>query len=277
MKVTQVLNNNVIIANNDIEDLIILGRGIGFNAKKSDVVNEQYIEKVFRAPTENEEIQKIVNIISNINPKYFNLSHDIIDEISMKTNRTFSDSLIIFLAEQLEYKVIQSKNNIARTTSTWGSIRREYPIEFEVLFQSIKILNVDNNVRLTSDDVAFLTMFIAHRYTDTDKDMFYKYETLCKEIKDVVEKYYYIDEKSHTYNKFVTHINMQAKRVLVKKQLSDGNLNFYQTLKKEYPFEYSVICEINNNIKNKIGFEFNDIEMMYDLIHLISLNSRKDK
>ncbi len=55
MKVTQVLNNNVIIANNDIEDLIILGRGIGFNAKKSDVVNEQYIKKVFRAPTENED------------------------------------------------------------------------------------------------------------------------------------------------------------------------------------------------------------------------------
>ncbi len=55
MKVTQVLNNNVIIDNNVIEVLIILGRGIVFNSKKGDVVNEQYIKKVFRAPTENED------------------------------------------------------------------------------------------------------------------------------------------------------------------------------------------------------------------------------
>jgi transcriptional antiterminator len=46
-KISKVLNNNVVIADSKGEDVILIGKAIGFNYRKGDVVPEDRVENTF--------------------------------------------------------------------------------------------------------------------------------------------------------------------------------------------------------------------------------------
>ncbi len=277
MQVIQVLNNNVIIVNDGYEDLIVLGKGIGFNTSKGDVVNEQLIEKIFQAPTEDVEMQRIISIISHIDNKFFKLSNKIINEVILKTDRKLADTLIIFLAEQIDYLVSQAKLNVFTQNPTWSDIRRQYPVEFDIILNALVEINTENNIYLKKDDAAFLTMFITNRYIDNDNKQFEEFIIHCKAIKDIVYESYDIDINSYAYNRFVSHTNMQIKRLLNNEQLDDnGNTSFLEVLKKQYVIEYSVLEKIIKYYEKNTEYQLNEMEQMYYMMHLATLVGRRD-
>ena len=52
VKIKKVLNNNVVIAQNDNEETILMGLGLGFGKKAGEVVEDKKIEKIFRSDFE---------------------------------------------------------------------------------------------------------------------------------------------------------------------------------------------------------------------------------
>ncbi len=65
MKVVKVINNNVVSSVDDHEcELIILGRGVGFQKSSGDEIEEDRIEKVFHLSTAvNSQFEKLVEEI----------------------------------------------------------------------------------------------------------------------------------------------------------------------------------------------------------------------
>ena len=78
MNIQKVINNNVISAFDEKkQEIVIMGRGIGFKAHIGDVVDESRIEKVFRIENENLSRQ-FQEILQNIPLEHMQLSKDII-------------------------------------------------------------------------------------------------------------------------------------------------------------------------------------------------------
>ncbi|MGJ9385206.1 CAT RNA binding domain-containing protein [Salipaludibacillus sp. CF4.18] len=53
MKILKTLNNNVIVSVKDDEEVIVMGRGIAFNKKAGDDINENQVDKIFTLEDEN--------------------------------------------------------------------------------------------------------------------------------------------------------------------------------------------------------------------------------
>lgn len=277
MQVAQVLNNNVITVNEDGEELMILGRGIGFNAKKGDVVNKQLIEKVFYASKNPEEFNQITSIISNIDNKYFQLSNEIIKEIIIRTGRELADTLIVFLAEQLYFLVSHGKLGLHANYSAWSHTRYEYQVEFEVCLNAVVKLNIENNLNLKRDDVAFLVMFIVNRYLDFDDQYFKIFTIHCKAVLHFVDDAFEFDRKSNSINSLITHVNRMIKRVMSGKQINDnGNACKLSALQFVFEFEYCVLTKIEDYFKENTKYQLNDMERMLLLWHLVALVGRKE-
>ena len=48
MRVNKILNNNLVLSKNeDNEEIIVKGLGIGYHAKRGDKIDESLIEKIF--------------------------------------------------------------------------------------------------------------------------------------------------------------------------------------------------------------------------------------
>lgn len=55
--VTKTLNNNVVVCTNNDQEVILIGKGIGFNKKEGMVLNDQTntIEKIYKLESEQQK------------------------------------------------------------------------------------------------------------------------------------------------------------------------------------------------------------------------------
>ena len=78
MIINKVLNNNVVtIISENSEEAVVMGRGIAFQKKKGDEIDESKIEKIF--VLENKSInEKLLTLVNDIPAKYLEVAENII-------------------------------------------------------------------------------------------------------------------------------------------------------------------------------------------------------
>lgn len=77
IKIEQPFNNNVVMGwDRKHGEVVIIGKGIGFHAKKGDIIDESKIQKIFIA----NENEKLVDLIQQISPEYLELVEDIFNQ-----------------------------------------------------------------------------------------------------------------------------------------------------------------------------------------------------
>ena len=78
MKIIKVINNNVVSAlDKDAEEVVIMGKGIGFHAKPGQIVNEEQIEKTFRLE-DKKSAGQFARLVERLPVEYLKLSDQII-------------------------------------------------------------------------------------------------------------------------------------------------------------------------------------------------------
>ena len=95
MVIQKIINNNVISAFDDRQqEVVIMGKGIGFKAHVGDAINESRIEKVFRI--ENETISRqFQEILENIPLEHVQLTENIISKAKEVLNTKLNQSIYV--------------------------------------------------------------------------------------------------------------------------------------------------------------------------------------
>ena len=99
MVIQKVINNNVISAyDENQQEVVIMGKGIGFKAHTGDAIDESRVEKVFRI--ENEKLSRqFQEILENIPLEHMQLTSDII---------TYAKKNLNVQLEQFSFNMISS-------------------------------------------------------------------------------------------------------------------------------------------------------------------------
>src|SRR5699024_12437102 len=119
MKATKILNNNAVIIEDNGQEKIAIGSGVGFNKTKNDSINPSKIEKKFVL----EENEKLEQLLLRIPEEHFILSEEIIayaeEKLGVKMNIhilfALSDHLSFAIECDLNYILIQNIHIIVIT------------------------------------------------------------------------------------------------------------------------------------------------------------------
>ncbi|PAO26620.1 transcription antiterminator LicT, partial [Vibrio vulnificus] len=100
MRIERILNNNIVSAiDEDAQELLILGKGLGFNSKVGYPINESKIEKVFEL--KDDTMDKFKMIVNEIPIQFLEVTDDIVKLFKMKTTKDISDVIYISLSDHL--------------------------------------------------------------------------------------------------------------------------------------------------------------------------------
>lgn len=100
LRIERILNNNIVSAiDEDAQELLILGKGLGFNSKVGDPINESKIEKVFEL--KDDTMDKFKMIVNEIPIQFLEVTDDIVKLFKMKTTKDISDVIYISLSDHL--------------------------------------------------------------------------------------------------------------------------------------------------------------------------------
>ena len=112
MVIEKVINNNVISSRDaDNNEIIVMGRGIGFQKKPGQAVNERHVEKVFRL--ENSDVrEQFKNLLESMPLEYIQVSADIISYAKKKLNTKLSQNVYLTLTDHIAFAIERFKKDI---------------------------------------------------------------------------------------------------------------------------------------------------------------------
>ena len=111
MKILKVINNNVVSAYNDNgKEIVVVGKGIGFQKKNGDPVKQELVEKVFLL--NDDSTNEFEEIIRNMPYEYIRVAGKIISNAKKCLDKELNKNIYITLTDHLNYAITRAKQNI---------------------------------------------------------------------------------------------------------------------------------------------------------------------
>ena len=253
MVIQKVINNNVISAyDENQQEVVIMGKGIGFKAHTGDAIDESRVEKVFRI--ENEKLSRqFQEILENIPLEHMQLTSDIITYAKKNLNVQLNQSIYITLTDHINFAIQRQAQGIQLKNALLWEIKKFYHQEYLMGKYAINLLNEKLGTKFSEDEAGFIALHFVNAEYDTTINDTFAMTNMIQGILELVKQEMGIefDEESLHYERFVTHLKFLAQRLYRHELLKDEEIEFAKLMEN-----IKGLREISNgNLQYKIPLE----------------------
>ena len=270
MNIQKVINNNVISAFDDNnQEVVIMGRGIGFKAHAGDCVDDAKVEKVFRI--ENETLSRqFQEILANIPLEHMQLTSEIISYAKESLNVQLNQSIYVTLTDHINFAINRYKKGINLNNALLWEIKRFYSQEYELGRYAVNLIRERLDVELPEDEAGFIALHVVNAEYGTEISNAANFPNQVKKMLEIVTEDLGLemDENSLHYERFVTHLKFLLQRVYRKELLQDEDIEMAEMIRRKYPKEFSCSKKVADYIEKEIGCKLSEEEKMYLAIHI---------
>lgn len=271
MIINRILNNNVVITSDDNgEETIVMGKGIGYQKSKGDIIDKEKINKVFKI-SNREVSDKFQELFNKIPIEHMKLSGEIIEFAESKLNKKLNEGIYISLSDHTYTAIKRIKNNITVKNALLWEIKRFYKKEFEIGLKALELIEEKTNIKLPLDEAGFIALHIVNAQLDIEQPKIQEITRLIEEILTIVRINFRIEfnEDSVFYYRFITHLRYFAQRLFSNKTYnSDTDEELVNIIKIKYPKEFECVNKIKTFISKKYNYELSNDEYVYLTIHI---------
>lgn len=207
MKIEKVFNNNVVqILGINNEEIIVMGKGLGFQKKPGDEVNQDLIEKRFILQnTDTDMVGELSRVYVDLDSEEIDLVLEIIHQGQEKLGQTFDISLYIALADHLHYTIQRTREGLTLQNPLAWEVRKFYPEEFQLGKDTIELVKERMTLQLADDEASSIALHFIN--AQKDGGLLEKNRLISKIISDILEivRLHFgevRDEESISYNRF---------------------------------------------------------------------------
>ena len=270
MKISKVINNNVLSAfDENGQEVVLMGRGLGFKAKTGDDIDESRVQKVFCI--ENSALSRqFQEMISNIPMEHMQISADIISYAKNECGMELNQSIYVALTDHINFAIERYRHGIALSNAILWEIRQFYRREYLVGEYALRLFAERLDIHFPEDEAGFIALHFLNAEYGTDIRDAVKFPNLVKKILEIVEEKLQIelDETSLHYERFVTHIKFLLQRVYRKELLPDEESELAELMQKKYQKEYDCSKMVAAYIEEETKCSLSGEEIMYLAIHI---------
>lgn len=256
------------------QEIILMGRGLGFKQRPGNIIAENLIEKRFSLSSSDKEDFSVSQLLTNISLEDIKVANKILNYAEEIFNTNVSDSKIISLSDHIHSALERYNSGIELKNNLLWDIKRFYPKEFTVGKEALIIIKQQFGVQLPEDEAGFITMHIVEaQMNQTIDDL----DGLTQFIQKVIQILKYachqeIDEHSAYYYRFVTHLRYLAQRIFSNQiSVEKTDSSMLEIIKLQYPDAYQAAEKVLNFIQNEYNCRLASDELIYLTIHIEKL------
>jgi transcriptional antiterminator len=268
--IKKALNNNVVIAEKNGKEYVLVGKAIGFNAGKGTILPEAKIENRFVKEVKPED-ENFDRILKDIDSKIVGISEEIIFLCEKKLNIKLSEAIHVSLPDHINFSLRRIEKGIAIENPFLNEIKAMYPEEYRLAEKALNMVNERLNIELPEDEAGFICMHInaAVRQQAVSASLAYtkKVGEIMSLISSLLKKSF--DKSSLEYVRTVTHLNFMIERIMNKKPIKNTLLD---NIKKDLYNEYAVAIKVAIKIENLLSIKVPEDEIGYIALHLSRLS-----
>lgn len=262
MKIKKLLNQNAVLVLDNGQEKVAVGKGVGFNKKKNDLLSASMVERMFIM--EPEGIQKLQILLSQIDEQYFLTTEEIITYAERVLGEKLNEHINIGLCDHIAFAAENTQNNIIVRNKLLHEIETLYSEEFAIaqwaVYIAIHIHSARNGQKDNSKSIRDIT--------------------IVSEVIHLIEKELKInmhDEKmSLNYSRLVNHLRLFIQR-FQQNQYVVLDDEILEIVKKKYSDSYQIAQKIQLFLSKNFHYHVPDEELGYLAIHIERLKMVSSK
>ncbi|MBY0757310.1 PRD domain-containing protein [Clostridium sardiniense] len=269
MIINKILNNNVVTVILNCEEAVVMGRGIGFQKKSGESIDEEKIEKIFKMENEKSN-EKFKQLMIETPPEYLSMTKEIVAIAEKELGIELGELIYILLTDHLSFAVIRANENISIENPMLWEIKSLYKKEFKVGLAGINIVEKYTGIRLSEDEAGFIALHILNSALNEDMYNTMNITVLTNKLLNIIKKYFDIkfDEESLDYTRLLTHLKFFAQRIFKREQVEEEDVELYEIISNRYPEERKCIDKIEQYIKKQFSYNLSKQEIIYLIMHI---------
>lgn len=271
MRYKKRINNNVVVAIDDNgNEQILTGKGLGFQMIVQDPVDETRVEKIFtlKDTTANQRLQELFKTIP---VEHVNLAEEIIAYARIHISDPINENVIVSLCDHIYMAIERKKQDIDVKNVMLWDIQKFYQDEYIVGKYAIELIEQRFGVKLTDDEAGFIALHLVNAQLDTQSKSIKEITQVMQEIEKIVRMTFSIDidVKSVYYYRFITHLKFFAQRLFSNKTYQDQDVdNMLDLVMTKYPKECECVEKISKFIQKRYNYDLSKEEKLYLCIHV---------
>lgn len=276
MNIKQILNNNAVSAIDDAgREVILMGKGIGWQSKKGDAIDEARAEKIFRMETDSQQ-ENFKNLLLEAKPEVVAVSMMIIDYAKDKLGCQLNKNVYLTLTDHIGFAIERQGMGCNFTGPMAYDIQRFYPKEYKIGQKALNFILVRLHVKLPEEEAAAIALHIINAEYERDMSETMGIAEITSKALNLVRYTFMLkfDENDLNYQRFVTHLRFFAQRVMENKLLDSGQEEMFQGLSQKYPKQVRTaekICHITSELYD---VDITPEEIGFLSVHIVRLTNK---
>jgi len=269
MKIAKVLNNNVVVVQDERgHEQVVMGRGLAFQKRTGDTLDNDKIEKVFALQSD-EMVHRLGELLNQI-PLEVMTTCDCIIRLAAQRLGKLQDSLYITLTDHCHFAIERQKKGLAIKNVQLWEIKHLYPKEFALGQEARAIIADRLKVELVEDEAGFIALHLVTAQLKNEMPEVMHITRVMQEILHLVKYQLQLeyDEESLSYQRFLTHLKFFAQRMLTRTVVADDDVSLHIAVKENYAKAWKCAEKIALHLEKSYQRELTTEEIMFITIHI---------
>lgn len=272
MEILMVFNNNVVIARDELgRDVVVTGRGIGFQRTSGDVVDPALVVRRFVPDAQPEAIAAIlVDIPTDLLAQVTDLFASALRELGSD----MPPLAVIAIADHVHQAMERHRAGIAMEYPMRAEVAHLHPEELRVAERFLARLNSSLPDPLPDGEAIALAMHLFHAVTGNGTmSESYRQSAVLRQVFELLRAAYgpEFDESSVDAARFAAHLRYFFARARSGRQLAGEALGIGAVLREQNPRAHQLAQRVRALLELRLGQPITEDETVYLTLHLARL------
>ncbi|WP_264987488.1 glucose PTS transporter transcription antiterminator GlcT [Lysinibacillus piscis] len=274
-KVKKALNNNVLIAlTRDGEEVILIGRGIGFGRQQGDAIVNSTVEKLFVMKDQSEQ-EQYKKLLPHLDDETLKVIIEAVELIRARVAEPLNEHIHVGLTDHLLFAVNRIIRGMGIRNPFLLETKALYPFEYEVATEVTQLISRKLTISLPEGEIGFIALHIHSAMVDKDVHDVSRHSELLATLVRMIEASFAIelDKESLDYMRLVRHIRYTIERVVSGEKVDEPE-KIADLLKLEYPMCYNLSYKLIKIMQQTLKKPVYDAEAVYLTMHLQRIQTK---
>ncbi|SHM44517.1 transcriptional antiterminator, BglG family [Caldanaerovirga acetigignens] len=265
-------NNNVVLASDEKtkEEVVLVGRGIGFNARPGISVDDAKIEKVFYF-FDKDQFRHYETVINRIDKRVIGVAEEIIAMACKEFKTPLNEHIHVALADHINFTLERLAVGLEIKNPFLDEIKVLYPEDYELACRAARLIEERFGVEIPDGEKGFIAMHIHSAKSNREVSKTVKYASMINKMIEIIEEELgrKIERDGINYARLLVHLRFTLERI--DKDIPIKN-PLLANIKREFRGSYAIAKRLGNFIYERMGKKVPDDELGYLAVHIQRIN-----
>lgn len=270
MQIIRVINNNVVSCNDDNgQEVVFMGKGVGFQAKPGDVLDEALVERVFRMETQS-DTDKLKDLLTSLPPEHIRLCNVVITYAKQVLSVPLNETVYITLADHIGFVFSRIQQGIQVHNGLLSEVRAFYPQEFAVGQYALELLEKELNLPIPEDEAASIALHLVNAEYDASLSQMVRITQVMQDILSIIQKdtALNISKDSPNYDELIIHLKFLVLYVFRNEPNEPLEPGFVHAIRAVYPNEFSCANKVATWLEKFSGYPLSQERRAYLAVNI---------